>query len=116
MVSGARSILWPMMGEDDTMRRLLGAGQPSAHLEPLDDHVVIQPSDDDHETRAGLIIPASAESAVHAGVVVAVGDDVTGVAPGDKVVYPRAAAIDVRLGGDPVVIVRRRDIVARVAE
>jgi co-chaperonin GroES (HSP10) len=45
-----------------------------------------------------------------------VGDDVTGVAPGDKVVYPRAAAIDVRLGGNPVVIVRRRDIVARVAE
>ena len=31
-------------------------------LEPLDDYVVIQPSDEEAETKTGLIIPASAES------------------------------------------------------
>ena len=31
-------------------------------LEPLDDFVVIQPTDDEAETQTGLIIPASAEA------------------------------------------------------
>jgi co-chaperonin GroES (HSP10) len=31
-------------------------------LEPLDDYVVIQPSDEESETNLGLIIPASAET------------------------------------------------------
>jgi co-chaperonin GroES (HSP10) len=38
------------------------------------------------------------------------------VAPGDKVLFPRGAAMEVRLGGEPVLIVRRRDVVARVGE
>ena len=33
-------------------------------LEPLDDYVVIQPTDEEAETRTGLIIPASAEATV----------------------------------------------------
>jgi co-chaperonin GroES (HSP10) len=31
-------------------------------LEPLDDFLVIQTTDDESETRAGLILPASAET------------------------------------------------------
>ena len=54
-------------------------------LEPLDDYVVIQPSDEETETRAGLIIPASAEAGCRTGIVTAVGPDVGSLEPGDKV-------------------------------
>src|SRR5664279_5473324 len=42
-------------------------------LDPLDDYVVIQPSDEETETRAGLIIPASAENSCRSGVVKSAG-------------------------------------------
>jgi chaperonin GroES len=85
-------------------------------LEPLDEYVVIQPVSDETETRAGLILPASAtESApCRTGIVTAVGADVTGVDAGDKVLYPRDAGYDVRLGGLEVKVLKRDDLIARI--
>ena len=60
-------------------------------LEPLDDYVVIQPSDEESETNHGLIIPASAETDCRTGVVTAVGAETGGVEPGDKVLFPSDA-------------------------
>src|SRR4051794_38282234 len=104
-------------GDDDTLDRLWrSADRSPIQIEPLDDHLVVEPSDDAHETRVGLIIPAQAESAVRSGVVVAVGDDVHGITAGDKVLFPRAAGIEVRMVGEPLVLVRRRDLIARYTE
>ncbi len=85
-------------------------------LEPLDEYLVIQPSSDETETRAGLILPASAaaSAACRTGIVTAVGADATGVEPGDKVLYPREAGFDVRLGGIEVKVIKRGDLIARV--
>ena len=83
-------------------------------LEPLDDYVVIQSSDEETETRHGLIIPASAEAGARTGIVVAIGTDATGVEPGDKVLFPRDAGFDVRLAGTAVKVLRRRELIARV--
>jgi len=83
-------------------------------LEPLDDYVVIQPSDEETETRAGLIIPASAEAGCRTGIVTAVGPDVGSLEPGDKVLFPKEAGFDVRLVGSAVKVVRRSDLIARV--
>src|SRR5438552_14122112 len=83
-------------------------------LEPLDDYVVIQPSDEESETNLGLIIPASSETDCRTGVVTAVGSDPAGVEPGDKVLYPRDAGFEVRLGGAAVRVLRRGDLIARV--
>ena len=83
-------------------------------LEPLDDHVVIQPSDEESETNLGLIIPASTETDYHTGVVTAVGSDPAGIEPGDKVLFPRDAGFEVRLGGAAVKVMRRGDLIARV--
>ena len=44
---------------------------PVVTLEPLDDYVVIEPSDEEAETRHGLIIPASAEAGCRTGIVTA---------------------------------------------
>jgi chaperonin GroES len=83
-------------------------------LEPLDDFVVIQPSDEESETNLGLILPASAEADCRTGVVTAVGSDAAGVEPGDKVLFPSSAGYEVRLGGNSVKVMRRSELVARV--
>ena len=83
-------------------------------LEPLDDYVVVQPSDEETETNLGLIIPASTETECRTGVVTAVGADATGIDPGDKVLFPSDAGYDVRLGGAAVKVMRRAELIARV--
>jgi co-chaperonin GroES (HSP10) len=83
-------------------------------LEPLDDYVVVQPSDEESETNLGLIIPASTETDCRTGVVTAVGSDPAGVEPGDKVLDPRDSGFEVRLGGAAVKVMRRGDLIARV--
>ena len=83
-------------------------------LEPLDDHVVVEPSDEETETRAGLIIPASAEAGCRTGIVTAVGADASGVEPGDKVLFAKEAGFEVRLAGTAVLVLRRADLIARV--
>ena len=85
-------------------------------LEPLDDFVVVQPVSDETETRAGLILPASATEAApcRTGIVTAVGSETSGVDAGDKVLYPRDAGYDVRLGGIEVKVLKREDLIARI--
>jgi chaperonin GroES len=83
-------------------------------LEPLDDHVVVEPTDEEAETRAGLIIPPSAEWQCRSGIVTAVGAEVEGVSPGDKVLFPRDAGYDVRLAGTAQKVLRRVDLIARI--
>ena len=63
---------------------------------------------------AGLIIPASAEAQCRSGIVTAVGPEAAGVEPGDKVLFPKGAGFDVRLGGVAVKVVRRGELIARV--
>ena len=93
---------------------LEGTQRPALTLEPLDDYVVVEPSDDEAETRHGLIIPASAEAGARTGIVIAVGIEPGGVEPGDKVLFPREAGFDVRLAGTAAKVIRRGDLIARV--
>jgi chaperonin GroES len=83
-------------------------------LEPLDDHLIVEPVDEDVETRSGLIVPQSAEAGARSGIITAVGADAGGIEPGDKVLFPKDAGYDVRLGGVAVKVLRRGDLVARV--
>jgi chaperonin GroES len=83
-------------------------------LEPLDDFVIVETTDEESETRAGLILPASAETECRSGIVTAVGPEADGVAPGDKVLFQKEAGYEVRLAGTAVRVVRRRELIARV--
>jgi chaperonin GroES len=83
-------------------------------LEPLDDYVVVQPTDDEAETRTGLILPASAEAPCRMGIVTAVGAEASGIEAGDKVLFPKDAGFEVRLHGAEVKVLRRGELVARV--
>jgi chaperonin GroES len=83
-------------------------------LEPLDDFVVVQPTDEETETRTGLIIPASDEAGCRSGIVTATGAEVVGVEPGDKVLFPKDSGFDVRLAGSAVKVMRRSELIARI--
>jgi chaperonin GroES len=85
-------------------------------LDPLDDYVVIEPVDEETETRTGLIIPASAEAGCQSGIVTAVGAEVGGIEPGDKVLFPKGVGYDVRLAGTAVKVLRRGDLIARIQD
>ena len=85
-------------------------------LEPLDEYIVIQPVSDETETRAGLILPASAVSTIacRTGIVTAVGSEPNGIEQGDKVLYPHEAGFDVRLGGIEVKVLKRSELIGRI--
>ena len=83
-------------------------------LEPLDDYVLIEPVDEETETRTGLIIPASDEAGCRSGIVIAAGTLASGVEPGDKVLFPKGSGFDVRLGGAVAKVIRRGELIARV--
>ena len=83
-------------------------------LEPLDDFIVVETTDEESETRAGLILPASAETQCQTGIATAVGPDAEGISPGDKVLFLKDAGYDVRLAGTAVKVVRRHELIARV--
>jgi chaperonin GroES len=83
-------------------------------LEPLDDFVVVETTDEESETRGGLIVPASAETQCQSGIVTAVGPDAEGVAPGDKVLFLKESGYEVRLAGSAVKVVRRHELIARI--
>ena len=83
-------------------------------LEPLDDFLVVEATDEEAETRGGLILPASAETQCSSGIVIAVGPEVEGIVPGDKVLFVKEAGYDVRLAGSAVKVVRRHELIARI--
>ncbi len=85
-------------------------------IEPLDEYIVVQPSNDETETRAGLILPASAAAAAvcRTGIVTAIGSEVEGIDVGDKILYPRDVGYEVRLGGIEVRVIKREDLIARI--
>ena len=72
-----------------------------ATIEPLDDHLVIEPLDET-ETASGLIVPINEAAQTRTGLVAAVGPEVNGVDAGDKVLYPRDAGYEVRLARSPI--------------
>ena len=102
------------MHEDDTLRRFEQSEPFSGRIEPLDEYLLIEPVVDETETPTGLIIPTSAESACTAGIVVAAGEESSGVAPGDKVLYPRGAGFELRISGQVKRLVSRHELIARL--
>ena len=102
------------MHGDDTLRRFESSEPFTGRLEPLDDQVLIEPLDEETETATGVIIPPSADATCTTGIVVAAGEDAAGIAPGDKVLYPRGAGFEVRISGQPKRIVNRHELIARL--
>ena len=83
-------------------------------IEPLDDWLVIEPADAETWTRGGLIVPAGADDGGRTGIVTAVGPDAVGIELGDKVLFHKEAGLELRVGGSPVRVIRRDDLIAKI--
>ena len=90
------------------------------NLQPLEDRIVVRPSDSESTTASGLVIPDTAQEKPQQGDVLAVGpgrrSDQTGdlvpmdVAEGDTVVYSKYGGTEITVGGEDLLILNARDV------
>jgi chaperonin GroES len=95
------------------------------NLQPLDDRIVVRPSESEEMTPSGLVIPDTAKEKPQQGEVLAVGpgrrSDTTGelipmdVATGDTVVYSKYGGTEIVIEGEDLLILTSRDVLAKVA-
>ena len=92
--------------------------------QPLEDRIVVRPSDLESTTARGLVIPGTAKEKPQQGDVLAVGpgrrSDQTGdllpmdVAEGDTVVYSKYGGTEITVEGEDLLILNARDVLAIV--
>jgi chaperonin GroES len=95
-------------------------------LQPLDDRIVVRPSESEETTASGLVIPDTAKEKPQQGEVLAVGpgrrSDTTGelipmdVAVGDIVVYSKYGGTEITNDGEDLLILTSRDVLAKVGK
>ena len=95
-------------------------------LQPLDDRIVVRPSEAEETTASGLVIPDTAKEKPQQGEVLAAGPgrraENTGelipldVKVGDKVVYSKYGGTEITVDGEDLLILSGRDVLAKVAK
>ena len=93
------------------------------HLKPLEDRVVIMPSDESETMRGGLYIPDTAKEKPTQGEVIAVGPGrfekgarvAMDLKVGDKVIYGKYSGTPFTLDGDEVIIIKASDVLAKIS-
>ena len=94
------------------------------NLQPLDDRIVVRPSEAEEMTASGLVIPDTAKEKPQQGTVLAVGPGrrseqtgeiiPLGIAVGDTVVYSKYGGTEIAVDGEDVLILTSRDVLAKV--
>lgn len=93
------------------------------NLRPLDDRVVVKPSDAEEVTAGGIVLPDAAQEKPQRGKVIAVGGGKLldsgkrgelSVTVGDEVIYGKYGGSDVEVDGEEYKILRESDILAKV--
>jgi chaperonin GroES len=91
-------------------------------LQPLEDRIVVKPSEGEEMTASGLVIPDTAKEKPQEGEVLAVGPGrfedgnrvPLDVKVGDKVIYSKYGGTEVKVAGDDLLILSARDVLAIV--
>ncbi len=92
------------------------------NLEPLEDRVVVKPSEEEETTVSGIVIPDTAKEKPQEGEVVAVGPGryedgnrvPVDVKVGDRVLYSKYGGTEVKVEGEEYLVLSSRDILAVV--
>ena len=94
------------------------------NLKPLDDRIVVRPNEAEQTTVSGLVIPDTAKEKPQLGEVLAVGpgrrSEQSGdiipldVKVGDTVYYSKYGGTEITVGGEDVLILSSRDVLAVV--
>jgi chaperonin GroES len=94
-------------------------------LRPLDDRVVVEPTDAEEKTAGGILLPDTAKQKPQQGKVVAVGPGklsdkgvrtAVGVKVGDLVIYGKYSGSDVEVSNKELKILRESDILAKLVK
>jgi chaperonin GroES len=91
-------------------------------LQPLEDRIVVKPSEGEEMTASGLVIPDTAKEKPQEGEVLAVGPGrfedgnrvPLDVKVGDKVIYSKYGGTEVKVSGEDLLILSARDVLAIV--
>jgi chaperonin GroES len=95
----------------------------SVNIKPLEDKILVQANEAETTTASGLVIPDTAKEKPQEGEVVAVGpgriDDNGNRIPldisvGDKVIYSKYGGTEVKYGGEDLLVLSARDVLAVV--
>ena len=94
------------------------------NLQPLEDRIVVRPGEGEETTASGLVIPDTAKEKPQQGEVLAVGpgkrSENSGelipmdVSVGDTVVYSKYGGTEISAGGEDLLILSARDVLAIV--
>ena len=94
------------------------------NLKPLDDRIVVKPNEAETQTASGLVIPDTAKEKPQQGSVLAVGPgkraESTGevipldIKVGDTVLYSKYGGTEITVGGDDLLVLNARDVLAIV--
>ncbi len=96
--------------------------KPKTKLHPMEDRVVIMPTDEAESMRGGLYIPDTAKEKPTQGEVIAVGpgrvEKGTRIAMdlkvGDTVIYGKYSGTPFTLDGEEVIIIKASDVLAKI--
>ena len=92
-------------------------------LKPLDDRIVVRPSEAEERTASGLVIPDTAKEKPQQGEVLAIGpgrrSEHSGelipldIAVGDVIIYSKYGGTEVTIDGEDLLILSSRDVLAK---
>jgi chaperonin GroES len=91
-------------------------------ITPLEDRVVVKPLEAETTTASGLVIPDTAKEKPQEGEVLAVGPGrfeegqrlPLDVAVGDIVLYSKYGGTEIKYGGEDILILSARDLLAKI--
>ena len=95
----------------------------SVKIQPLEDKILVQANEAETTTASGIVIPDTAKEKPQEGTVLAVGpgrvDDngnrvPVDVAEGDVVIYSKYGGTEVKYGGEDLLVLSSRDVLAVV--
>src|SRR5688572_8424254 len=95
-------------------------------LQPLEDRIVVRPSESEETTASGLVIPDTAKEKPQQGEVLAVGPGRRAEQSGeiipldvsvrDTVAYSKYGGTAITIGGQDLLILTARDVLAKVGK
>ena len=96
--------------------------KPRTKLHPMEDRVVIMPTDEAESMRGGLYIPDTAKEKPTQGEVIAVGPGrvekgarvAMDLKVGDTVIYGKYSGTPFTLDGEEVIIIKASDVLAKI--
>ena len=97
--------------------------KPTLKIHPLEDRVVIEPSDEAESMRGGLYIPDTAKEKPTQGEVIAVGPGRVekgarvpmDLKVGDKLIYGKYSGTPFTLHDEEVIIIKASDVLAKIS-